>query len=76
MGWVVVFGYLSFFTFAMGLGAPPAPTSLEQFVGRFEMVLIQFPIAIAISLAVCALGTGVVILVCESIAQTLSSRKM
>lgn len=59
--WNIVFGYLSFFTFAMGLGALPAPTSMQKFLERFGMVIIQFPIAIGISIVVCLVITAVVI---------------
>lgn len=75
IAWVVCFGYLSFFTFAMGLGTPPAPTSTEQFIGRFAMILWQFPIAIAISVAVCTGVCAVCILVCETLARLLRLKK-
>jgi hypothetical protein len=34
--WILLFGYLGFFAFAMGLGSPPAPTSMTQFFNRIS----------------------------------------
>ena len=46
-----------------GLGALPAPFTLQQFLGRVGTVFLQFPISGAISLVVCAAATGIVMLI-------------
>ncbi len=57
--WIIVFGYLSFFTFVMGFGAFPVVNTMEKFFNRLIMVFIQFPISIGISIVVCVLATAV-----------------
>ena len=53
VAWNLVYGYLGFFTFAMGLYAEPKPIDLEQFLLRLASVLWQYPLTIIISLVVC-----------------------
>jgi len=58
--WNVVFGYLNFFSFAMGTGAPPEPSSVKELSERVFMVLCQSPICILISIVVCSVFAGIV----------------
>jgi hypothetical protein len=58
--WNLVFSFLSFFVFAMGLGDAPAPASWPEFISRVNgVLLIGFPEAIFISLIVCAVLSAV-----------------
>lgn len=63
--WILLFGYLGFFAFAMGLGSPPAPTSMTQFFNRIGLILVQFPIITLVLFAICAGTTSIFALFCE-----------
>ncbi len=65
VAWLIVYGYLGFFTFVMGLGALPAPSTMQQFVERVGIVLLQFPISIVVSSTVCAIATAIVMSICK-----------
>jgi hypothetical protein len=65
--WNVVFGFLSFFVFAMGLGDAPVITSMEDFTPRFFGVLCYgYPEAVLISLLVCSVATAIVVAISEA----------
>ncbi|MBY0550842.1 MAG: hypothetical protein K2W95_26425 [Candidatus Obscuribacterales bacterium] len=73
ISWVIIFGFLGFFTFAMGFGAPPGPTTLEGFFGRCGLVLLNFLISTAIAFALCAATMTVAIMVL-GLASTIEKR--
>jgi hypothetical protein len=61
LAWNVVFGFLSFFVFAMGFGDGPAPTSIDELWQRLVGILLHgVPLATLISLVVCSGATAVV----------------